>query len=162
MQELAVLLLGSIRPPLGLQELQNQRPPSTNVAPPGQEISPNQRFKNAGFSAALASYHCHLRKLDRGLAAELREDVLELVDDRNHGVTERSSRRRRMSWNGRDGFFRHGFAEIGVGKTLEAVEGFRERKRKRRERKWSDFLVRNFCGFEFLRFELGFSGLGFC
>ena len=78
MQELAVLLVGDIRLPLDLQQLKHQRPLSTDVGAPREEISAHQGFEDTRFAVALADDDDddHLKELNRLLAFELREDVL--------------------------------------------------------------------------------------
>lgn len=87
MQELPVLLIGAIRLPFNLEQLEHERPPRTDIGAPGEEIAADESFENAGLAAALAADDGNLRELDRGLATELGEYVLELVDDWDHGVT---------------------------------------------------------------------------
>lgn len=82
MQELAPLLLCGIGLSFNLQQLQNQRPSGANIFSPRQEIPPDKSFQHAGFPTALASNDRHLRQLDRRLAPELREYVLQLIHHR--------------------------------------------------------------------------------
>lgn len=74
--------------PNRVHELQNQRAARADVGAPREEISADQGLQDAGLAAALAPDDGDLRQVDRRRASELREDVLELVDDRNHGVAE--------------------------------------------------------------------------
>lgn len=86
MQELAVLLLGAVRLALDLQELEHERAARADVGAPGEEVAADEGLEDAGLAAALAADDGDLWELDRGLATELGEYVLELVHDWDHGV----------------------------------------------------------------------------
>lgn len=101
MEELAVLLVGAVGVALGLEELENERAARADVGAPGEEITADEGLEDAGLAAALAADDGDLRELDRRLAPELREDVLELVHYGDHGVPERRRRRRRRRRGGR-------------------------------------------------------------
>lgn len=92
-QELAPLGLifptASAASPGRVHELQNQRAARADVRAPRKEISADEGLQDAGFSAALAPDDGDLRQVDSRRASELSEDILELVDHRNHGVAER-------------------------------------------------------------------------
>lgn len=105
MQELAVLLLSPVGLPLGLEELEHEGAAGADFVAAGQEVAADEGFEDAGFAAALAADDGDLGELDGGLAPQLGEDVLELVDYGDHGVAER--RRRRQRGGRRCRFFRH-------------------------------------------------------
>lgn len=87
MQELSILLINAVAFPLNLQELQHKRPSRTNIGASGEKVAAYERFEHARFATTLTPNHGDLREFDRVRAAELREDILELVDDWNHRVT---------------------------------------------------------------------------
>jgi hypothetical protein len=95
-QELSPLvLLGIHGAPRLVHELEHQRPARADVGAPREEVAANERLEDAGLAAALAPHHGHLRQVDRGAAPQLREDVLQLVDDRDHRRPHRRRSRRR-------------------------------------------------------------------
>lgn len=83
MEELSPLLIRAVGFPLGLEQLKNKGTASTDVGASGQEVATDEGFEDAGLTTALTANDGHLRELDRGLATELREDVLQLVHNRN-------------------------------------------------------------------------------
>ena len=98
MKELSPLVIGSAAGfAFGLEELEDEGAASADVVAAGEEVSADEGFEDAGLAAALAPDDGDLGELDRGLAPELGEDVLELVDDRNHG----GAQRRRFAGGGR-------------------------------------------------------------
>lgn len=93
-----LVALSRICPTRPVHELQNQRPPRANVRPARQEITANECLKYAWFPTALAAHNRHLRKINRGRTSELREDILELIYDRDHWASDRPSRRELRRW----------------------------------------------------------------
>lgn len=91
-QELAVLLIS-----FGLQELKHERTARANIVTTWQEIATYECLEHARFATALATNHRHLRQLDRRLTPQLCEYVLQLVDQRYHGASQRHRRRLRLS-----------------------------------------------------------------
>ena len=85
-KELSPLVIGSAAGfAFGLEELEDEGAASADVVAAGEKVSADEGFEDAGLAAALAPDDGDLRKLDRRLAPELGEDVLELVDDGDHG-----------------------------------------------------------------------------
>lgn len=85
-KELSPLVIGSAAGfAFGLEELEDERAASADVVAAREKVSADESFEDAGLAAALAPDDGDLRELDRGLAPELGEDVLELVDDGDHG-----------------------------------------------------------------------------
>lgn len=81
-------------------EHQDERSAGADVAAAGEEVASHQRLEHARLTAALAAHHGHLRQRNLGqLAPHRRQNVLELVDDRDHRRPDRR-RRRRSSWIG--------------------------------------------------------------
>lgn len=116
-QELAPLVgLGVRGPPRLVHELEHERAARADVGAPREEVAADEGLEDAGLAAALAPHHGHLRQVDRGAAPQLREDVLQLVDDRDH---RRAHRRRRSGRRGRrrrrGGGRRGGVAVFGHG-----------------------------------------------
>ncbi|CAL5402204.1 unnamed protein product [Camellia sinensis] len=66
-QELPVLLLRAIGPPLGLQQLKHKRAASIDIGTLVEEIAADKSFEDTGFAAILAADDGDLRELDRGL-----------------------------------------------------------------------------------------------
>jgi hypothetical protein len=98
-QELAPLIgLGVCGSPRLVHELQHEGAARADVGAPREEVPAHERLEDAGLAAALAPHHGHLRQVDRGAAPQLREDVLQLVDNRDH---RRPHRRRRSGRRGR-------------------------------------------------------------
>lgn len=85
-EKLSPLVVGSsTRLAFGLDKLEDERAASADVVAAREEVSADEGFEDAGLAAALAPDDGYLRKLDRRVGSELGEDVLELVDDGNHG-----------------------------------------------------------------------------
>jgi hypothetical protein len=101
-----------------VHELEHEGAARADVGAPREEVAADERLEDAGLAAALAPDHGHLRQVDRGAAPQLREDVLQLVDDWDHrGPDRRRGRGRRRRWGGRRGgevVFGHGPGGGGV------------------------------------------------
>lgn len=100
MQELAPLVVVDGRGAQRLvHELEHERAARADVGAAREEVAADERLEDAGLAAALAADDRDLRQVDGGVAPQLREDVLQLVDDRDHrrahGRGGRGGRRRR-------------------------------------------------------------------
>lgn len=115
-EELAPLIgLGVGGPARLVHELEHEWAARADVGAPREEVAANESLEDAGLAAALAPDHGHLRQVDRGAAPQLREDVLQLVDDRDHRGPDRGRRsgrrgrrRRRRGRRGGEVVFGHG------------------------------------------------------
>lgn len=122
-EELSPLLISAVRFPLGLEQLKHEGAASTDVGASGQEVATDEGFEDAGLTTALAANDGHLRELDRGLATELREDVLQLVHNRNDRMPQRRRIQIGRRCRRRNGFFRHGdLCKLRLGSLCSAVE----------------------------------------
>lgn len=107
MQELAPLVgvdaCGALRL---VHELEHEGAARADVGAAREEVAADERLEDAGLAAALAADDRDLRQVDGGAAPQLREDVLQLVDDRDHrrphrrGGRGRRRRRRRRAGGG--------------------------------------------------------------
>lgn len=88
-KELAVLLIGAISAALSLQELEHEGAARADFRAAGQEVAADKGLEHTGLAATLAADDGDLRELDGRLGTELREDVLELVHNGDHRVSER-------------------------------------------------------------------------
>jgi hypothetical protein len=121
-QELAPLVRLGIRGAARLvHELEHQGPARADVGAPRKEVTADERLEDAGLAAALAPHHGHLRQVDRRAAPELREDVLQLVDDRDHRRPHR--RRGRGRCRRRRGL--RGGGEVVIGHGRDRAEARR-------------------------------------
>lgn len=108
MQELAPLVLVGVGWASRLvHELEDERAARADVGAAREEVAADERLEDARLAAALAADDGHLRQVDGGAAPQLREDVLQLVDDRDHrgahhrrGLGRRRRRRRRRGRGG--------------------------------------------------------------
>lgn len=120
MEELAPLIRLGVGGAAGLvHELQHEGSPRAYVGAPGQEVAADERLEDAGLAAALAPHDGDLRQVDRGAAPQLREDVLQLVHDRDH---RRPHRRRRRACRRRRRRRRRGGRVDAVLHGSEGVE----------------------------------------
>lgn len=120
MEELAPLIRLGVGGAAGLvHELQHEGSPRAYVGAPGQEVAADERLEDAGLAAALAPHDGDLRQVDRGAAPQLREDVLQLVHDRDHRRPHRrrrrGRRRRRRRRGGRVDAVLHGSEGVEEG-----------------------------------------------
>lgn len=170
-EELAPLIgLGVGGPARLVHELEHEGAARADVGAPREEVAADERLEDAGLAAALAPDHGHLRQVDRGAAPQLREDVLQLVDDRDHrgpdrrrGRGRRRRRRRRGGRRGGEVVFGHGpggggarAPPLGWPRVLhEAEEGNEKPGRGSLDREL--FLFFSFPLYFFSGFEVGIS-----
>jgi hypothetical protein len=98
-----------------VHELQHEGAARANVRAPREKVAADERLEHAGLAAALAPDHGNLRQVDRGAAPQLREDILQLVDDRDHRGPDRRGGRRRRCRRCRRGGRRGGEVVFGHG-----------------------------------------------
>lgn len=108
MQKLSPLVLSSVSLTFPLHQLQNEGAARADIIAAWQEIAADKRLQHAGFAAALAPHHRHLRQLDRRLASKLREDVLQLIHYRYDRVPQRRRSSSSVARRPRRLLFRHG------------------------------------------------------
>lgn len=133
MQELAPLIgLGVRWSPRLVHELEHEGAARADVGAPREEVAADERLEDAGLAAALAPHDGHLRQVDRGAAPQLREDILQLVDDRDHRRPHRrrrsGSRRRRRGSGRRGGVVIFGHGPGRASSAARLALGFWERR----------------------------------
>lgn len=79
-EELTIFLVGAVGLLSSLDELQNERPPGTNLISTGQEVPTDKSLEDTGLATTLAADDGDLREVDGGLSSNLGEDVLKPVD----------------------------------------------------------------------------------